>query len=103
MANFKITVEPLNPDMEVSEEMRKGMVCDGYFLATDTEDGNTVAINNLNTIDVAFIIAKSTELLEAAIIARAINEAMQMVHDRKTPKAVKINLAQVLEQIAGDD
>ena len=90
MANFKIIVEPLNKDVEVAEELLKGLECDGYFLVghselTATESSDTVSLNEINCLDMAIAIAKSDELLEAAMIARGIEEGRLMRKNRKKP------------------
>ena len=90
MANFKIIVEPLNTDVEVVEELRTGLECDSYFLVghselTATESSDTVSINEITRLDMAIAIAKSDELLEAAMIARGIEEGRLMRKNRKTP------------------
>lgn len=85
MANFRIKVEALNPDVKVQEAMLNGIECDGYFLCADDKDQRTVSIDNLNTIDIAIGIAKSTELLEAAMIAHGMEEARLMKKNRETP------------------
>lgn len=90
MANFKIIVEPLNKDVEVAEELRTGLECDGYFLVghselTATKSSDTVSLNEINSFDMAIAIAKSDELLEAAMIARGIEEGRLMRKNRKTP------------------
>ena len=92
MANFKIIVEPLNKDVEVVEELRNGLECDGYFLVghselTATETSDTVAINKVNRLDMAIAISKSDELLEAAMIARGLEEGRLMRKNRKKPNA----------------
>ena len=90
MANFKIIVEPLNTDVEVDEELRTGLECDGYFLVehselTATKTSDTVSLNEITRLDMAVAIAKSDELLEAAMIARGIEEGRLMRKNRKTP------------------
>lgn len=90
MANFKIIVEPLNKDVEVPEELLEGLECDGYFLVghselTATDTCNTVSLNEINRLDMAIAIANSDELLEAAMIARGIEEGRLMRKNRKTP------------------
>lgn len=89
MANFRIKVEPLNPDVEVDEELMNGMECDGFFLVghtelTATESEDTISINEMSPIDMAVAIAKSTELLDAAIIAKGIDDARQMRKNRES-------------------
>ena len=92
MANFRIKVEALNSKMNVDEELRNELECDGFFLVGHTEQDNnttedTVAINMVNNFDMAIAIAKSEDLLEAAIIAQGIDEAARRKRDRKKPKA----------------
>ena len=90
MANFKIIVEPLNKDVEVAEELLNGLECDGYFLVghselTATDACDTISINEISNFDMAIAIAKSNELLDAAMIARGIEEGRLMRKNRKTP------------------
>lgn len=92
MANFKIIVKPLNKDVEVPEELLNGLDCDGYFLVghselNATETSDTVTVNEISRLDMAIAIAKSDELLEAAMIARGIEEGRLMRKNRKKPNA----------------
>ena len=89
MANFRIKVEPLNPDVEVVKELLNGFECDGYFLVghnelTATKSEDTISINEMCTMDMAIAIAKSTELLEAAMIAHGMEEARLMRKNRES-------------------
>lgn len=108
MAKYRIRVEVLDPKEKVNEELLAGLECDGFFMCAslkeddDTID-NVVAIHDTNTIDMAKAIFKSTELMEAAMIAHGMEEAQLMKRDRKGPKAQAINLADVLQQIMGDE
>lgn len=107
MANFKITVETLSPDVTVAEKLRNGLECDGFFLGglietSKTTDVYTVSIYGLNTLNLATGITKSTDLLEAAIIARGMEEAHQMRAKRENAKAPNL-LAALLEHAAEDD
>lgn len=85
MAKYRIKVEALEPNSEVHEELLNGVVCDGYFLcASRSETKNTIAIDNMSTIDIAISIAKSTDLLEAAMIAHGMEEARLMRKNRES-------------------
>ena len=103
MANYKITVEALNPDVDVAEELRNGIECDGFFMVGHTKkdeksSSDTVTIYDMTTIDLACTIAKSTELLEAAMIAHGMEEARRMKQDRDKAKAPEL-----LKHAAKDD
>lgn len=84
MANFRIKVEYLNPDMETSEELMNGIECDGFFMGLDCDDHDTTVIQHLTRVDVAATIAKSTDLLEAAMIAHGMEEARLMRKNRES-------------------
>ena len=107
MAKYRIRVEVLDPKEKVSEELLNGWECDGFFMCASEENGdtieNTVVIHDTNTNDMARAIFKSTELMEASMIAHVMEEARLMKRDRKGPKAQAINLADVLQKIMEDD
>ena len=106
MAKYRIRVEALDPKEKVSEEMLAGFECDGFFMcASLKEDDDTIdyaiAIHDTNAIGMARSIFKSTELMEAAMIAHGMEEARLMKRARKGPKAV--NLTDVLQKIMEDE
>lgn len=75
MANFRIKVEYLNPDMKTSEELMNGIECNSFFMGLNRGDFSTTVIQHMSSVGVAAQIAKSTDLLEAAIIAHGMEEA----------------------------
>ena len=105
MAKYRIKVEVLDPKENVSEEMLAGWECDGFFMCASEENDdtieNTVVIHDTNTSNMAKAIFKSTELMEAAMIAHGMEKARLIRQDRKRPKA--INLADVLQKIMEDE
>ena len=68
---------------ELRAEYRMGIDCDAFCFMTKTEDGWDVAIHDVNTVDIAFGIFQSPELMSAAIIARGICDAMRYKRERK--------------------
>ena len=106
MAKYRIKVEVLDPKEKVSEELLNGWECDGFFMGMmETKDDDTldttIAIHDTNTLDMAKAIFKSTELMEAAMIAHGMEEARLMKRARKEPRAV--NLTDVLQKIMEDE
>lgn len=83
MANFRIKVEYLNPDIETSEELMNGIECNGFFMGLDRDDQDTTVIQHMTTVGVAALIAKSTALLEPAMIAHGMEEARLMRKNRE--------------------
>ena len=106
MAKYRIRVEVLDPKEKVNEELLTGLACDGFFMCAslkkddDTID-NTVVIHDTNAIDMAISIFKSTDLMEAAMIAHGIEEARLIKRNRNGPK--EINLTALLKKMAEDD
>lgn len=90
MANYRIKVEPLNPDMETSEELMNGIECNGFFMGIDRDDQATTVIQHVSSVDVAVHIAKSTELLEAAMIAHGMEEARLMRKNRESQNGASL-------------
>ena len=105
MAKYRIKVKVLDPKEKVSEELLNGWECDGFFMCASEENGdtidNTVVIHDTNTSNMARAIFKSTELMEAAMIAQGMEEARLMKRARKGPRAV--NLTDVLRKIMEDE
>ena len=101
MAKYRIKVELLDPKEKVSEELQAGVECDGFFLGLDFgNDKSRSVIGNLSIIDIAGIIAPDTKLLEAAIIARAIDEARLTRENRERRDMLS---AIAIKRMAGDD
>lgn len=84
MANFRIKVEPLNPDVEVNEELMNGLECDGCFMGLDKGDTQQVVILRMSTVDLAMQIGQDIDLLEAAMIAHGMEEARLMRKNRES-------------------
>lgn len=84
MANFRIKVEYLNPDMKPSKELMNGIECDSFFMCLDRGDFSTTVIQHLTCVNMAAMIAKSTDLLEAAMIAHGMEEARLMRKNRES-------------------
>lgn len=98
MAKYRIKIEALDPNETIKEDLQAGVECDGFFLGLDLEDEIRSIIYNLSSIDIAGIIVPDTKLLEAAIIARAIDEGRLMRENREGR-----DLLSVIKRMAGDD
>lgn len=84
MANFRINVEYLNPDMEADEQLVNGIECDGFFMGLDRGDISTAVIQHLTCVNMAIMIAKNTDMLEVAMIAHGMEEARLMRKNRES-------------------
>ena len=98
MAKYRIKIEVLDPNETIKEELQAGVECDGFFLGMDIGDANRSIISNLSIVDIAAIIAPDTKLLEAAIIARAMDEARMTRETRE-----RRDILSVIKQMAGND
>ena len=98
MAKYRIKVEVLDPNETIKDDLQAGVECDGFFLGMDTGDDNRSIISNLSIVDIAGIIAPDTKMLEAAIIARAIDEARLTREGRE-----KQNILSAIKRMAGND
>ena len=98
MAKYRIKIEALDPNETIKEDLQTGVECDGFFLGMNTGDNNRSIINNLSIVDIAGIIAPDTKLLEAAIIARAMDEARLTREGRE-----RQNILSMIKRMAGDD
>lgn len=103
MAKYRIKVEALDANEKLDEQQNNGIECNGYFMVAAQDDGNTVNIQNLSEIDMAIAIARDTDLLSAAIIAKAMEEGRRMKREREKPKELKVDLTRLFGQMAGDD
>lgn len=86
MANFRIKVEVLNPEMEVVEDLKNGVECEGFFLCADQGKEQTVHIEHMSVMDIAADIAADTNLMQAAFIAHGIEEARLMKEHTASPR-----------------
>lgn len=76
MAKYIIWVEAADPAMEeLCAEYRMGIECEGFALLCDKGDDASVSIQNMSTVEIAEIMAREPEMLKAAIIAKAFDEA----------------------------
>jgi hypothetical protein len=65
-------------------------------------DISTVVIQKLTTVGLAGMIAKDTNMLEAAIIAQGMEKARLMRRDRETPKAQDL-MAVLMNGLSDED
>ena len=78
MAKYRIKIEAVHPEeMELSASYRVGIECDGFAIIGDCGDEAGTTIEGMSIYDIAECIATSPELLEAAIIAAAIDDAKE--------------------------
>jgi len=98
MAKYRIKIEALDPNETIKEDLQAGVECDGFFLGMNIEDDNRSIIHNLSIVDIAGVIAPDTKLLEAAIIARAMDEARLTREGRE-----RNNILSMSKRMAGDD
>jgi hypothetical protein len=103
MAKYRIRVEALDANEKLDEELINGIECEGYFMVAHKDGGNDLSIQDMSEVDIAIAIAKSTELLSAAIIAKAMEEGRRMKREREKPKEVKVDLTRLFRKMAGED
>lgn len=87
MDKFRITVQQIEgEDMQefnerFAREQPEGIECEGMvILAKENEENARCFIHNLATTEIAEIIANNSTVTAAAIIARAMKEAKQVMH-----------------------
>lgn len=98
MMKYRIKVDGVTPDVEVPEELRNGLECEGFFMSLDRDDIATTVIQGLNTVNMANMIAQNTDVLEAAIIAQGMEKARMMREARKMTM-----LKGLLDNLADED
>lgn len=78
MPKYRIKIEAVHPEeMELSASYRVGIECDGFTIIRECGDETGTTIENLSIYDIAECIATSPKLLQAAIIARALDEGRE--------------------------
>ena len=76
MAKYRIRIEAINPaEEELSASCRVGIECDGFTIIGDCGDEAGTTIENMSINDIAECIATTPDLLEAAILAAAMDDA----------------------------
>ena len=103
MSKYRIRVEVLDANEKLDDRLIAGIECEGYCIAAEKEVGGVVSIQDMSVFDIASAITKSTELLNAAIIAKAMEEGRQMKREREKPKEIKVEMPRLFRQMVGED
>lgn len=101
MAKYRIRVEALDPAEELRAEYRIGWECDRFVILSGIEGGDSVnqALHNVNQLKIAEMIGASSEMMAAAMIARAMHEASEYLRKNELAK----NTGNLFERIFGGD
>ena len=94
---YLIKIIPMVPEADLGDCYADGISCDGFVIAANGEHNSSVAIHNVNQMDIATMIAASAELTSASIIAKALREAKTILANEKKGEAAK----RLLEKLAG--
>lgn len=82
---YRIKIEVIGGDGEhpIDERLLDGIECNGFVIIGDQGESSTVIIHHLTVRDIADSIAHEDSLLAASVIAKAYNEANDMIGKRK--------------------
>lgn len=89
MGKYRIRVESMDHAEELRAEYRMGIECDAFVILGEREDGMSVSIHKLSTVDIAGLLAKSPNMLSAAIIAKAMAEAKRYEREADAGKMME--------------
>ena len=86
MNKFRITVQQIEgEDMQefnerFARENPEGIECEGMVILANNEEGHVSYIHRVNQMDIAEMISNNSTVTAAAILARAMKEARQVMH-----------------------
>ena len=82
---YRVKVEVIGDEGEhpIDEKFLKGIECDGFVIIGDQGESSAVSIHHLTVRDIADSIAHSDSLLAASVIAKAYNDAHEMIAKEK--------------------
>lgn len=95
MSKYKIRIEALDPSEELRAEYRIGIECDGFTIIGDREDGSSISIHEMDTVDIALAMAREPELLSSCVIAKAMAEAARMKREMKSGRILDAFVARI--------
>ena len=76
MANYRIRVERLNDEVEISEELERGIEVDGFAFLADVDDDRVMqVINHMSIMMIAQAMDGAEEFITAAALSRMIAKA----------------------------
>lgn len=90
--NYRITIEPLN---DAAKESLKGnerwtTECEGFQLVADKGDRTANIVQHMTMIDIAAAFQRDDTLIEAAIIAEAMDRAKRRTIEKRESAGAKI-------------
>ena len=82
---YRVKVEVIGDEGEhpIDEKFLEGIECDGFVIIGDQGESSAVSIHHLTVRDIAYSISHSDSLLAASVIAKAYNEANDMIGKSK--------------------
>ena len=76
MANYRIRVERLNDEVEISEELERGIEVDGFAFLADVDDDRVMqVINHMSIMMMAQAMDGEEEFITAAALSRMFAKA----------------------------
>ena len=76
---YTIKVIANDPNTAIDKRYEDGIECDGFAIIGDYKDGSTVAIHDINNIDLSLDIAGNDQLYAASIVAKALRESKKIL------------------------
>ena len=102
MAKYRIKIEALDPAEELRAEYRMGIECEGFCIIADKEDGYSISIHHMGTVDIADCMANDKDLMEAVCIAKGMFEAKEAAR-RFSETRIMSNLAERMSRLMEED
>ena len=89
--NYRIVVTPISEEaQDLPDDLRCGIECSGFTLLADLGDRTLCAVQHVSTIDLAQAMSKESNLMQAAHIAKAMREAVQMKQSDKVSDFISV-------------
>lgn len=79
MGKYRIRIEALNGNEELDQDYTDGIECDGFAVLAHQGDSCTAAIHDVNVDIISDMIAGSSQMMAASVLAKGKREAADML------------------------
>lgn len=93
MNKYRIRVEALDDGEgnreQLDQEYTDGIECKGFVILANNGEGTCVSLHNVSCLDIAEMMAKSSVMMAASVIAKALRESEEITERGKREEAFK--------------
>ena len=93
MNKYRIRVEALDDGEgkreQLDQEYTDGIECEGFVILADKGEDTYESLHNVSRLDIAEMMAKSSVMMAASVIAKALRESEEITERGKREEAFK--------------